>query len=119
MLPWLAQVLAERRLRAGVRQETIASDAGCSMSKIDRLEDAQAWPRAPKDIDAIIDAYAQRTAATPFELWAAALERWREHDADPARQFAAEAEQAAPPPDEHESSREEDPRDEDAEDADR
>ncbi len=119
MLPRLGQTLREAREDALPRltREAVASVVGCSLDKVRNLEGGRAWPRAPHDVDVMVAAYAQLTGIAALVIWGRALDRWRTEDADPATQFVDEAEQAGPPPDEHDESPEADRPDEDEEDA--
>lgn len=78
MLPWVAQVATDRRLALGKRQVHVAAMADVDQSTIDRFERCMAWPRK---LDQVIAAYAEILGVTQQDLWAEAVERWRDADA--------------------------------------
>jgi transcriptional regulator with XRE-family HTH domain len=113
MLPHLGVTLEQARKSAGLSRESIASAAGCSFYKVRNLEKAKAWPRSPGDADELVSAYAKLTHSTAIDLWASALQRWRD-DEDPVRQFEAQGDPERPPSDGQSSSDAADPPGEDA-----
>lgn len=80
MLYWLAEAACQSRKAAGRRQVHIAASTikGVDQSTIARFEKHAAWPRDP---DAIVQAYADDLDVAPADLWGAALDLWRDHQA--------------------------------------
>lgn len=74
MLDYLGPALRDARIRSGLRQLDIATTAGVSDDSVSRLELARAWPM---EIDRIVAAYAVETGLEPLDLWATAIECWR------------------------------------------
>lgn len=79
MLSWLSDVCYEARQGAGLRREDIASRGGVSYHLIYRFEEyADRWPR---DIDALVCAYAESVGVDPRLLWLQTVDRSLQHGA--------------------------------------
>jgi hypothetical protein len=77
MLSWLSDVCYEAREGASLRREDIASRGGVSYHMIYRFEEyADRWPR---DIDALVGAYAKAVEVDPRLLWLQTVERSLQH----------------------------------------
>ena len=74
VLPWIAGVCRQARIAAGRRQVHIAAAADVDQSTVNRFELAQGWPR---DVDAMIAAYAEDLAIPAIELWRRAIDAWQ------------------------------------------
>lgn len=75
ILDHLGQACRAARQHAGLRQIDIATVAGVSHVTISMFERALLWPDR---LEEIVAAYAQETGREPVDLWAEAVERWRE-----------------------------------------
>lgn len=106
MLHWLALSCAQARTRKGRKQVHIAAEISVHQSTIDRFEDAASWPRNP---DEIVGAYARDLDMHPVDLWASAIQLWREWAEAPEfgpERFVGAADEAGTPPAETPRARE-------------
>jgi transcriptional regulator with XRE-family HTH domain len=78
MLRYLGQAAEEARVRADRLPAHIAARLRVSDSTVRRFERGLSWPTNP---DATVDAYAAELDIDARELWARALELWREDNA--------------------------------------
>lgn len=94
MLYWLAEACTRARKTAERRQVHIAASTlkGVDQSTIARFEKHTAWPR---NTDAIVQAYADDLDISPLDLWGAALDLWREHQATGEKRVARAARRSA------------------------
>jgi hypothetical protein len=100
MLFWLAEAAKDARLAAKRKQVHVAASAGAGVdqSTIARFEKHIAWPR---DVDIIVQAYADDLDVAAVELWDQALKKWRADlaataEIDAATQAIGQAGQRAP-----------------------
>lgn len=75
MLQHLGWACREARVNAGLRQIDVATAAGTTHASISRFEAGEYWPKHP---DAWVAAYASEVGVPGVELWARALEHWRD-----------------------------------------
>lgn len=75
MLSALAHVCRQAREQAGRKRYHVAARVGHTEKTIERFETGRTWP---KDIEAMVDAYAQEAGLEPVELWLRAIEYWRD-----------------------------------------
>jgi hypothetical protein len=73
MISWLATVCKTTREYADVKLATIAKAAGKDQSAVYRFEQGESMPR---DIDAMVSAYAEVTGVPSQHIWADALAAW-------------------------------------------
>lgn len=103
MAYWLGLVAGHLRHRAGRKMVRVAAAADVTESTISRFEKGRS-KGFPHDPDRIVAAYATELDIQPYELWAVALELWREaatgaaQPADVQALIAAALARAAPPP---------------------
>lgn len=74
MLAALAWACRKERRSASEPRWHIARAANVDEATVVRFEQVKAWPR---DVDGIVDAYAQCTGVEPQDLWEAAFHAWR------------------------------------------
>jgi transcriptional regulator with XRE-family HTH domain len=91
MLYWLARATREMRKARDRKQVHVAASAGVDQSTIWRWEQAVGWPR---NIDAVIAAYADDFEIEPLVIWEHALELWRASDLDDAEALERDEEEA-------------------------
>jgi transcriptional regulator with XRE-family HTH domain len=75
MLDHLGHACRQRREGAGATQLDVAVRAGTSHATVSRFETGIAWP-VSVTVDQLVQAYAEETGATVWDLWADALARW-------------------------------------------
>lgn len=73
MLYWLAKACTAAREAAGRKQVHVGASADMDQSSVWRFEAGKAWP---KNIDKLVNAYADDLDIEPFQLWQAATEMW-------------------------------------------
>lgn len=76
----LGQVLMEARTEAGISRERLAATnpEGMTTNSLFRFEkgtNGRYWPRNP---ETLVNLYAAAIGVDAYELWRAALDRWRE-----------------------------------------
>jgi hypothetical protein len=76
MLPWLAT--AAKQLREAAERKTVhvAASLDVDQSTIFRFEEGETQPR---DLDAVIGAYADDLDIDPMRIWEMAMEMWKAH----------------------------------------
>jgi hypothetical protein len=72
---WLAAAARELREQADRKQVHVAAGADVDQSTVWRFEHSGTFPR---NVDSLIAAYAEDLSMSPIEIWAKALEMWRE-----------------------------------------
>jgi len=95
MLYWLALAAKQAREARERIHVHIAARAGkgVDQSTISRFENHTAWP---DKLETILDGYAEDLDVDQFDIWAAAVELWRQYRAlSPSERAAWEAEQTA------------------------
>lgn len=75
MLSALSHVCVEARRQAGRKRVHIAARVNLTEKTIERFEQSERWPR---DIEAMVAAYAHEAGLEPVDLWLRAIEYWRE-----------------------------------------
>lgn len=75
VLQHLGDVCRTARLEAGVRQIEVSTVAGVTDTIVSRFELGTGTPR---DLDAVVNAYALECDTDPFDLWMQALHQWRD-----------------------------------------
>lgn len=76
MLYWLARAAKELRIAAGRKQVHVAASIDKDQSTIWRFEKGEGWPR---ETDLFVAGYADDLDIEPIDIWARALDMWREH----------------------------------------
>jgi transcriptional regulator with XRE-family HTH domain len=79
---WLAHAATPLRERAGRRREEIAVLADVGIDQVRRFERGDT--NAPRHLERIIAAYAHVGETTTVEIYARAVDLWREHGTEPA-----------------------------------
>lgn len=91
---WLAVAAKQLREAAERKQVHIAAGADVDQSTVWRFEKQKTFPR---DINAVVDAYAEDLDTQPIEIWAHALELWRASQLADAEALEQDEEAAIPP----------------------
>lgn len=73
LLDHLGRTCAQARTDAGLRQIDIAAAASVSHVTISRFETGQ---RLPREVEQVVEAYAEECGSRVRAMWAAALEAW-------------------------------------------
>ena len=92
MIHFVAQAAREARLEAGRKQVHIAASIDRDQSMIARFERGAAWPR---DVDKILEGYADDLGISALDLWKRALEMARAAQPNPLSQATEAAETLA------------------------
>lgn len=75
----LSKECREAREESGVRRSALAHAIERGQNVIDRFERGQTWPTG-RDIDQLVNAYADLCQIDAYELWARAIDRARTID---------------------------------------
>jgi transcriptional regulator with XRE-family HTH domain len=91
MMYWLRQATRELREEKDRKQVHIAAGGNLDQSTVNRFESGQGKPR---DLDAVVRAYAEDLDMQPVDIWAHALELWRASELNDADALEQDEEQA-------------------------